>query len=107
VTGRIRAVEENYAIIYDGYLKIPRDGSYRFFLLSDDGACLVINRDTVVNNDGIHWPIEKTGEIALKAGNHPFAISYFQGAGGQAFGLSYEGPGVPRQPFPPDQLFHE
>ena len=107
VTGRIKTSGEKYGVVYDGYLRVPRDGVYRFFLLSDDGSRLVIDRDTVVNNDGIHWPTEKVGEIALRAGDHPFTLSYFQGAGGQALGLSYEGPGVLRQPLPPSQLFHE
>ncbi|RPH37378.1 glycoside hydrolase family 2 [bacterium] len=107
VIGRIKASEDHFGIVYNGYLRIPRDGVYRFFLLSDDGSRLVIDRDTVVNNDGTHWPTEKRGEIALKAGDHPFTLSYFEDFLGDVLELSYEGPGIARQPISPDQLFHE
>jgi hypothetical protein len=105
--GRIPTGEENFGVVYDGYIRIPRDGVYRFYVWSDDGSRLILNKDTLVNNDGVHWPIELHGEIALKAGDHPFVLSYFQGTGGKALGLQYEGPGVPRQFVSPDQLFHE
>ena len=107
VIGRIKASEDHFGIVYDGYLRIPRDGVYCFFLLSDDGSRLVIDGDTVVNNDGPHGPTEQRGEIALKAGDHPFILSYFEDIGGEALELLYEGPGVPREPISANQLFHE
>ena len=107
VLRHIPATDENFGLVYDGYIRVPRDGVYRFYLLSDDGSRLIIDKDTVVNNDGVHWPIEQHGEIALKAGNHPFILSFFQGVGGKALGLQYEGEGVPRRTMSPDQLFHE
>ena len=70
-------------------------------------ARLVMDRDTVVNNDGLHGPTEKIGEIALKAGDHPFTLMYFQGSGGKVLGLWYEGPGIQRQAVSPGQLFHK
>jgi hypothetical protein len=106
-TGGIRGSENNFGMFYEGCLKVPLDGVYRFFLVSDDGSRLVIDRDIVVNNDGVHGPTEKVGEIALKAGNHPFTLSYFQGTGGQELVLSYEGPGIQRQLVSPGQLSHD
>jgi hypothetical protein len=107
VIGRISPSEKSFGIVYDGYLRVPRDGVYRFFLLSDDGSRLVIDGETVANNDGVHGPTEVLGEIALKSGDHPFTLLYFQGSGGKALSVWYEGPGIPRQVIPPMQLFHE
>ena len=105
--GRISPSENSFGIVYDGYLRVPRDGVYRFFLLSDDGSKLVVDGQTVIDNDGIHGPTEKRGEIALKGGDHPFSLSYFQGSGGKLLDVGYEGPGIPRQAISPSQLFHE
>ena len=50
--------ENNFALRFTGKIKIPKDGSYRFFLVSDDGSKLHINGKEVVNHDGIHPMIE-------------------------------------------------
>ena len=107
VLGGIPAREENFGVVYDGHLRVPRDGVYRFTLASDDGSRLIIDRNTVVNNDGVHGTTEQHGDIALKAGDHPFTLLFFQGVGGKDLGVRFEGPGIAQRPLSPDQLFHE
>ncbi|RUM88701.1 MAG: hypothetical protein DSZ23_04230 [Thermodesulfatator sp.] len=70
---------EWFAIDYKGQIFIPRAGTYTFSLLSDDGSRLLIDNRTVIDNDGIHPPREKTGKVFLKRGLHSMEVQYFQG----------------------------
>jgi hypothetical protein len=70
---------EWFAIDYTGKFWIADPGMYTFSLLSDDGAKLYIDDQVVVDNDGVHAPLEKTGEVQLAGGLHSIRLSYFQG----------------------------
>jgi len=70
---------EWFAIDYTGKFWIEHPGVYRFQLLSDDGSKLYIDDHVVIDNDGIHAPVEKTGSIDLTGGVHRIRVSYFQG----------------------------
>ncbi len=78
-TPEMQSVVEDFAIRFRGELAIDTPGNYIFGLLSDDGSRLYIDGTLVVDNDGIHPPMGKKGEITLKAGMHPVEIHYFQG----------------------------
>ena len=41
---------------------------------SDDGTVLKIDNKVVVNNDGMHPPVEKKGEVTLRKGRHPIEL---------------------------------
>ncbi len=70
---------EWFAIDYTGKFWIADPGMYNFSLLSDDGAKLYIDDQVVVDNDGVHAPLEKTGAVELAGGLHRIRVSYFQG----------------------------
>ena len=97
----------NFAVQYSGYIKIPKDGSYMFFANSDDGATVVIDGGLVVDNDGQHAPQEESGTIVLKAGFHSMSVGFFQAGGGKALDVSIEGPGMKKQIISKEMLFHE
>ena len=75
-------LDENFGIVAEGYLKIPKDNNYTFRLVSDDGSRLTIDGKVIIDHDGPHGATPKDGEVALKAGFHPFRIDYFEGGGG-------------------------
>lgn len=58
---------------------VPTDGVYSFKLIADDGAILYIANQKIIDNDGVHAVVEKTGTADLKAGDLSFRVSYFQG----------------------------
>ncbi|GAA4114032.1 hypothetical protein GCM10022393_13290 [Aquimarina addita] len=89
--------EVNFGIEYDGYINIPADGEYIFYLSSDDGSKLFIGNNEVINHDEIHAPAEKQGSIKLKKGLHSFRIPYFQAVGGSQLSLQYSGPDIIKQ----------
>ena len=85
------------AMQFEGFLKIERDGEYRFHLTSDDGSKLFIDGKLVVANDGIHPPMTKTGTVKLAKGVHPFKAAVFNAGGGVELDVDIEGPGLGRQ----------
>lgn len=97
---------ENFAVRYTGYIKIPKDGMYTFFLNSDDGSDLIIDGDVIVDNDGQHAPVEQAGSTILKTGYHQIKAHFFQAGGGKVFEVSIEGPGMPKQIVRKEILFH-
>ena len=59
----------------------------------------------VVDNDGVHGMVEKTGSVYLEAGKNPFRLDWFNGSQGYGLQVDYEGPSVPRQKIPDSALF--
>ncbi len=98
---------ENFGVQYQGYIKIPHDGEYTFYLNSDDGSSLYLDKGLLVSNDGQHAPEELSGSIFLKAGYHEIKVTFFQASGGMALDASIEGPGLEKQIIPPGMLFRE
>ncbi|HEY4286186.1 MAG TPA: family 20 glycosylhydrolase [Puia sp.] len=78
-----------FGLKYRGYLDVPRDGVYSFYLTCDDGGTLTIADREVVNNDGNHSAIEKNGQVALKKGLQKFALDFIEGGGGYTLQLKY------------------
>jgi hypothetical protein len=70
---------EWFAIDYSGKFWIADPGLYSFSLLSDDGSKLYIDDQLVIDNDGVHAPLEKIGVADLAGGLHRMRVSYFQG----------------------------
>jgi hexosaminidase len=79
----------SFGLKYTGYLDIPTDGIYSFYLTCDDGGILQIAGKETVNNDGWHGPIEKSGQVALKKGLQPIALDFVEGGGGYTLKLKY------------------
>jgi signal transduction histidine kinase len=59
----------------------------------------------VVDNDGIHGMVEKSGAAFLKAGRNPIRVEWFNGVEKYGLEVEYEGPGLSRQKIPGSALF--
>lgn len=99
--------ENNWGVRYSGYIEAPADGDYRFWLNSDDGSRLSIGGAVVVDNDGDHAPVEKTGKVTLKRGPHRFEVIFFQAAGGAEFAATWRPPGGQRGAIPSEVFKRE
>jgi hypothetical protein len=85
---------EWFAIDYSGVFWIEKPGLYHFALQSDDGSKLYIDGKLVIDNDGIHAAVTRTGAVELGRGRHAIRVSYFQGPRDQvALVLAVAGPG--------------
>ncbi|MHC4982713.1 MAG: PA14 domain-containing protein [Planctomycetota bacterium] len=98
---------DKFALVFTGYIRIPSEGCYRFFLHSDDGSQLFVGDRLVVDNDGCHEMLTRAGEVKLEAGLHPIKVSYFQVGGQQGLLVSYSGPDVAEQAIPASVLFRK
>jgi len=105
-TARLGQREEGYGLRFTGYLRVPRSGVYCFYTRSDDGSRLIVGDTVVVDNDGVHTMKEASGMVGLASGLHPITLTFFQGAGAQMLEVTYEGPGIARQPVPRATLYH-
>ncbi len=75
-------IEERYewfAIKYSGNFYLDSTTNFFFRLASDDGSKLYIDDTLIINNDGQHSPIIKTGNKKLSEGYHTIKVEYFQG----------------------------
>jgi signal transduction histidine kinase len=62
-------------------------------------------RGPVVNNDGVHEMIEKSGAVFLKAGRNPIRVEWFNGVEKYGLEVDYHGPGLPRRKIPDAALW--
>ena len=102
-----RESERDFAFIYDGFIRIPKDGLYTFYLATNDGGLLSVDGRLLINNDGLHPVAEIYIPVALKAGLHPVSVQYFQEGGGKCLKVSWQGPEIAKEEIPPSVLFHK
>ncbi|MDR0499420.1 MAG: alpha-L-fucosidase [Holophagales bacterium] len=88
---------ENYGFRFNGYIDVPATGVFTFFTTSDDGTCLWIDGEKIVDNDGIHRRTLKSGMVALEKGLHAIRVDYFQRNDSAELKIHWEGPDVPKQ----------
>jgi hypothetical protein len=86
------APHSNFAARYDGILYIRRSGTYKFFVGSDDGSKLWIDRRRVVNNDGRHGYRTRSGVRKLNRIQHRLLLTFFEAGGKDRLTLRYKGP---------------
>jgi hypothetical protein len=78
---------EWFGVDLTGAFEVATPGRYVFRLTADDGAKLFVDGAPIVDDDGYHVPIAKTGVVDLAAGTHTIAVPYWQGPGPLALSL--------------------
>ena len=102
-----RQRDNGFAMLFAGFISVPKDGIYTFYTRSDDGSRLLIGDQVVVDNDGTHAAIEKQGSIALAEGLHALRVQYFENAGQEELAVSWTIPGEARQVLRDADLFYD
>ena len=103
LTGRLfdiapRTRDTAFGFVFEGTLVVPKDGTYTFYLDSDDGSRLLVAGQTIVEYDGIHGVgTERNGNAVLSAGRVPIRLEYFQRQHGFGLSAGWSGPGVERR----------
>lgn len=89
-------------LFFTGYIKIPADGEYTFFLNTDQGAFLRIHDAAVIDADfGYTSGTERKGAINLKAGLHPFKLYYTNKTGIKPLlNFQWSSSSISKQPVP-------
>jgi len=96
--------KEHFGAVFEGYLNVPADEIYEFWLESKDGAVISIDDERIVDLDGVHEKKSAYGDVPLKAGFHRFRLQYFHTTGTPALSMRY---GIKNQPirFFANQIF--
>ena len=95
----------DYGLLFSGYLQVPETGVYRFYLTSNDGSRMTISGKSLPN-DGLHGMEEKSMDFALGKGLHPIEIQYFQAGGGDGLKLEWKTWGKDRTAIDGSYLLH-
>jgi len=97
---------DRFGMRYQGYIRVPADGVYRFTLESDNASRLAIGGTALVENTGA-WNAKKgTGGIALAAGVHAITVDYKHQWGTPQLSLSYRTPDGGTGALPLTDLMH-
>lgn len=97
----LRNQDDRFAFKFDGKIKISETGSYTFFTKSDDGSELYIGNTSVVQNDGLHGSIERSGTFNFNSpGIYDISVRYFEKTGGELLEVRYQGPEISKQLIP-------
>ena len=102
-----RKRESYFGLRFDGYVKVPKDGIYTFYLKSNDGSRLFIDGSELIENDANHGAVEEPGNIALKTGMHKIRVKYFNCGGGKALNVSWSGPAMEKHEIQANELYTE
>ncbi len=99
-------IDQYFGYQFEGYIKVPKDGIYTFYLESNDGSRLFINETELIENEANHGSVEEPELIALKKGFHKIKVRYFQCGGGKSLKASWNGPGFSKKEINKRDLFH-
>lgn len=99
--------EDHFGYVFNTLLKVDKRAVYRFKLLCDDGAQILIDGQTVVDNDGSHSESLSTGKVALDEGYHRLTVRYFDDYMGQSLQITIGSRHFMDRPLEPGDLYLE
>jgi PA14 domain-containing protein/PKD domain-containing protein len=104
-----------FAIVYEGFIEVPRDGGYSFSLMARDGARLVIDGQALAQTgppfgEVCGSPVNALryarGTIGLRAGKHLLRLEALESMSPGSPRLIWEGPGIGISDVPASALSH-
>ena len=97
---------KDFALWFEGFLKIPRRGVYTFRVYSDDGARLSLSGAVFLDTTDLHGFTGKKTSLFLEPGIYPFRVGFFQAGGRAKLKVTLAGPGLKEGPLPKAWLLH-
>ena len=102
-----RKRNQGFLFQFDGYIRIPKSGAYRFFLLANANRKLFISEKMISALSTRGHITESDYQIVLEAGYHPIRVLYANcWMPGQFLELWYQGEGIEKQIVSEEMLFH-
>ena len=102
---------DNFGAVFEMYVDIPVSGVWTMSIESDDGSRLWYglgdDAQALLGNDGLHGMQDRSIDLPLRAGKHPFRIEYFEAGGDAGMIFRMEGPETARQIIPASRLTTE
>jgi PKD repeat protein len=81
--------QEDFSVMWDGYLLVPSEADYSFTLTSDDGSWLWIDETQLINNGGLHSSTAITKSTHLLPGYHHIVVKMYENTGQAVADLTY------------------
>ena len=102
------ALKSFFAVRWTGWVKVPKDGAYTFFLKCTDGSKLWIDGKLVLEHEGKPVMEENHKTMDLKAGNHEWKVEYYHNDGTAAgCTVFWEYEGVKKMVMPGTCFWHK
>jgi len=84
---------DGFSVRWSGSIRLPRDGKYTFYTVSDDGIRLWVDDQLVIDNWTDHGEVENQGQVELwGARSHLIRLEYYENAGAAVAKLLWAGP---------------
>ena len=99
----VLARPEPTAVVLDGWLDVPADGIYTFWLSDHPRSRLLLDGAAV--SPGMPSG-ERPARLALRRGPHRIGVRSLHEHPARDASLTWSGPGFARRPLDPDLLFH-
>ncbi|MGP1991308.1 sulfatase-like hydrolase/transferase [Zobellia laminariae] len=99
--------EKGDVFLFEGFIKVPTEGSYTFSLKSSNNAFVRIHEASVIDADyGYEVGSIKEGTMNLKAGYHPIRIYSKKNAGAtNTLDIQWSGPSIKKGPIPESAFY--
>lgn len=88
---KVSKKRDNFGVVYQANLEIPKTADYEFELGSDDGSQLIVDGENEILIDGVHPPQFQKKKLKLEEGLHTIEVRYFEGSGGEELYLTLKG----------------
>ena len=98
--------QQEFRVVWDGWIMIDKDGEYTFSTISDDGSSIMLDTTTLlVDNRGFHATRKQSGTIFLEKGLHAIQVNFFQGGEVYDLRVYWQKPGKQERPIPYYRLY--
>lgn len=95
------------ALLIEGFINVPKDGEYTFYMTADAGAILKVHNCTLIDEDfGYQKGTEKSATMLLKAGLHPIKINLLINSDKPIFNLEWSSVDFMKQQLKSTNLSH-
>ena len=97
----------NDVYVFEGYIRVPEDGEYTFYLTAGSKAFMRIHEAIVIDADYGYVPgTPKESTLKLKAGLHPYTIHYAATPDVKSIlDLKWQGPSFSQRAIPATAFF--
>ncbi len=97
---------DGFSVRWTGSVRLPKDGKYTFYTVSDDGVRLWVDDYLVIDSWTDHGTTENQGQIELWGERpHPIRIEYYENTGAAVAKFLWAGPDIEKQVIPTQSLF--
>jgi hypothetical protein len=93
-----------FSVEWNGFLLVEKTGEYVIATLSDDGSCVYLNGQLIINNWGDHAFRLVRANVFLNKGRIPITVRYYNNSGGAVMKLLWAFSQEAMRPVPPGNL---